>query len=366
MPSGGCEVTPGYNLSPGERVNNAKLNQGFQPVVRVEEGAITERELEASLGGQFSTIRGHNLLCNGDFSYWPQEEVGNYSPFTGVVTGGRKNDFGGVARWVTANDANRTLTKSTFPPGDVSVPDSLFYWLRWDQTAPIASTNPIPYLGQRLENVRLCAGRSFTFSIWVFATGALTVTPEARQFFGVHPSGPTPSDPVIVSGTPVTLAPNVWTEVKSTFQLPNVSGKTISDLYSATANFPSFTEFRLRVPTGITFTMGFTHAMLLAGDTMTAWDDRSPSIDYVIAQRYYQVVAFFWSSNLAQYTPFVNLTIPMLSDPAGLILSPVISSGSGGQVAAMALHKHSLVQSVANSVNSTGFVWLDGELHSPD
>ena len=48
MPSGSCTVNPSIVLATNDLIDNAKLNEGFQPSVQVDAGAITSRELNAS------------------------------------------------------------------------------------------------------------------------------------------------------------------------------------------------------------------------------------------------------------------------------------------------------------------------------
>ena len=45
MSSGGIDVTPGRVLTSTELIDNAKLNDLGRPVLRVQAGAITSREL---------------------------------------------------------------------------------------------------------------------------------------------------------------------------------------------------------------------------------------------------------------------------------------------------------------------------------
>jgi hypothetical protein len=92
MPSGGITITPGYQLAPGEKVNNAKLNQGFQPVGQVNEGAITGRELDQGIVSAISSLK--NLLCNGGFQIWYNEN------YTALQTSGLTHEYGATARWV--------------------------------------------------------------------------------------------------------------------------------------------------------------------------------------------------------------------------------------------------------------------------
>lgn len=181
MPSGGITITPGYHLAAHERVNNAKLNQLGQPVGRIDEGSIGERELNVeSLQTLIATTQ-RNLLCNGSFRLFDANILTgllNFAPYSG------DHEYSSARRWVIANDANRTASKEAFTIGVIEIPDAgnPTDFLRWAQSAPL-SVNP-GYLGQRLEDVRKFSGQRVTFSIYVRSAAPLTVTPKVRQFFG--------------------------------------------------------------------------------------------------------------------------------------------------------------------------------------
>lgn len=363
MPSGGITITPGYQLAPGERVNNTKLNQLGQPVGQVDEGAITDRELAASINLTLSNVRGNNLFCNGDFRLWIGEELGYPLSVSGLTAfPALKHDYLGPARWVTPNDANRTLSRQNFTIGQTEVPDSLPYFNRWVQGTAIAGINPT-YIGQRLENVAAMSGRTVTLSIWVRAASALILTPSVRQFFG-SPGG---SADVVQDGTPVTLVANVWKEIKETFTIGDVTGKTITNNYDFGGSvFPSFTEFRLVVPQAITFTLDTAHAMLSAGTASLGWDDRLPYEDYLFASRYGQVLGMILSDNILTHgQPFVNLRVPTLAPLgyAGVFLHPF--AGTGATIGFPSIYQYGFLQATNHTVISNAYVIIDSELHAP-
>jgi len=366
MPSGGITITPGKILADGEKVSNAKLNQGFRPVGRVDEGAITDRELAGSVNNLLGQVPGVNQLCNGDFSIWMLEEIGTDpgAVFSGVIAGGRKTDIATVNHWFIANDANRKISRQEFAIGQTEVPDHPRYFLHWLQNPPVDAGIPLAYFGQRLENVRLYSGATVTFSIWVRTPNPGPVTPQVRQFFGTGGSAD-----VVTDGDSQDVGV-AWTEIKQIFQIPSVNGKSINDLYAYNSNlFSSFTEFRIAVPGAhdAAFQMDFAHAMLSYGDFIPGWDARPPNADYLFASRYEQYGGIVLSSSLTNFLPFVNLRVPMLATNAGLDakITLTFGSGTGGTLGGHPVYQAALVQANVHSVVAAATYRIQAELHAP-
>jgi hypothetical protein len=99
MPSGGITITPGYQLAPGEKVNNTKLNQLGQPVGRVDEGAITARELDPD---SVRAAQAGELFCNGDFGW------GLFLNQFEFKSGRAQSRLWRPNRWVIRTTPNRT------------------------------------------------------------------------------------------------------------------------------------------------------------------------------------------------------------------------------------------------------------------
>lgn len=349
MPSGGITITPGKILGATEEVSNAKLNQGFRPVGRIDEGAITTRELAATLNSVLNAVRGKNLLCNGNFQLWdyfpggaPTESI------IGAYPGGREHDYGSANRWVMANDANRTVAGMFFNEGQTDVPDFPFNFLRWTQGAPVA-VDP-SYFGQRIENVSSLASRTLTLSIWARPGATLTVTPEARQFFG---NGFGASLAVLTTIDAVELPGNEWTQITATFELPAVSGKTIT-----TGNF---TEFRIDVPQDVDFEIDWAHAQLEVGDAATGFEERMIHEEFVYAMRYYEVMGMMLSTDVTIVKPFVRAIFPKID---GTTPTMVAASGTGATIASGALDNRFAFQDTDHSEVAPAAITFDGELHA--
>jgi hypothetical protein len=416
MPSGGITITPGKILADGEKVSNAKLNQGFRPVGRVDEGAISTRELEAGIATVINALHGRNLLCNGSFQLWANPN------YTGLQAGGYVHDYGAVERWVIANDANRAVTRQQFTSGSLDIPSGVDF-LRWIQSSAV-TPNP-SYIGQRLEDVRRFSGLKAVFSIYLRAATDLSVTPKVRQVFGgvkrtiqssvgsigsasgvyidsarsfragdqgagivITGSGFGPitstittvtdeggiviadtsggaatgltavitglagSAAVVTAGTVLPLLANVWTRLEQVFDVPSISGKTIPDIAQG-----SFTEFRVEVPQGATFQIDFANAQLEFATGATAFERRLLHEDIAYARFYTQGVVMNLSNDITVWKPFITLDDKRVRPT--FILVP--TAGTGGKVE-LRVTNFFIFQSVNHSAIAPAFVLTDSEI----
>jgi hypothetical protein len=314
MPSGGITITPGYQLGIGERVNNPKLNQGFQPVGRVNEGAITDREIDATSVGIALGVGGRNMLINGDFRV-----SGDYFlPFnTGLTGSGQDHDYN-INRWVMANDANRVASRYSFTPGQTEVSGRPEWGFTWKQNSALA-VEPA-YFGQRLPNVVFLSDVKVTFSIWMRSNVPTSVIPQMRQFFGI---GGGISPEVLLAGAAVSLVANVWQQIVYTVTVPSISGKSFNDVYA-------FTEFRILVPQALTFTMDFAQGQLELGPVATKFDQKSLADELAEAARYYEVIGIILYDNIStKGKPFVNMRVAKRPTASGPTLTLIPQSGTG-------------------------------------
>ncbi len=421
MPSGGITITPGYQLGVGEPVNNSKLNQGFQPIGQVNEGAITGRELSSDISSVINSLKGRNLLCNGAFQMWLAPTWG-----PGISGTPYNHDYGLLLRWVLTNDINRAMTRQQFPTGSTEIPDGIDF-LRWIQSGNLTVTPA--YLGQRLEDVRRFGGATLAFSIYLRPASNLTVTPKVRQVFGSvkrqmvgtisHPfsdgryvdtgegfrqsdvggtlavtgpgyaqsgtivtffdpglvainntagtivndltalvTSPPGSAAVVTAGDPVNLVAGVWTRLEQVFEVPNVSGKTIP-----TVDLDSFTEFRVDVPLGSTFQIDFANAQLEFATAATAFERRPMYDDMAYARYYHEQRQIRLSTNIGVWQPFHSFD-PKLSRPIITLPVSLISSGTGGRVG-LDLDSGSdrfVIQTLNHSTIASGLVVADSEI----
>lgn len=346
----GILITPGKTFGPTEKITTAKLNALGRPIASLEPGAVGINELDADAVRGIINAPGKNLFCNGDFHVWAADDLGLSASIAGVIAGGRTHDYGGAARWVTTNDANRTASRQVFAVGQTEVPDSPTNFMRWVQSA--APVSAAPYMGQRLEDVAPLSGKTVTLSIWVRATAGLTVQPAVRQYF----SGAGSAD-VVTLGTIVALTANAWQKVTQTFTVPDASGKTIG-----TPPENTFTEFRIMVQPGISFQVDFAQAMLVLGSSAMVWETRLPHEDLIYAARYYQILGLVLSTNITAWTPFVNLRVRMRKQFGGLVITLVPQTGTGATIGGG--YQSSLVQTANHSAVSLAYATIDGELNA--
>jgi len=288
-----------------------------------------------------------------------------------TVTGGSRHlfigdthQYGHAARWVIANDANRTATRLAFTPGQTAVPDNPNVYLRWHQSAVMSSVINPAYFGHRNSNVSGFSQRLLLWTIWVRADSNLTVTPAIRQSFGDFTLGA--SADVRVAGTPVPLLAGIWTKIKTTWTPPSVSGKTFGVSGSRPTQQAPFIEFRIEVPLTTIFDIDFAHSQLIDGDVELPWDVRPFVVDYLSALRFRQQVGIMLSDNLATHgNPSVNLPIAMVA-PVNLgqiTLTP--SSGTGGAVAGDSGLRNHIIQTDPHSAVAQAVILVDQELHAP-
>lgn len=114
MPTGGCTTTPGYNLDPDELADNAKFNQGFDPTVQVDAGAINDREV-----GQISPSK---IGGSGAVTSTPNTFQYNSPDFvTGVFLDGTftigSNQLHSATANFTADDVGRPIVGNGIQPG---------------------------------------------------------------------------------------------------------------------------------------------------------------------------------------------------------------------------------------------------------
>lgn len=420
MPSGSITVTPGkqFVLVPAEKVSLQKLNELGQPVGRVDEGAITIRELDPSIGVVLNSVRGRNLFCNGAFQMWANTNL------TGLITGGLTHEYGSAARWVTANDANRAITLQNFPTGSTEVPHGI-YFLRWIQSANVAN-NP-SYIGQRIEDVRRFSGQPMAFSVYVRATANITVTPKLRQVFGgvkrtmqttigslgsasgvytdgargfrasevgagIVVSGPGPFGPITstintvsnpgsiiidnTSGgtaaglTAVITSPagsaSVVTAGTAVALVANtwtriVEPFTVPDVTGKTipdAAVNSFTEFRVEMPLSTTFQIDFANAQLEVGTDATTFEPRLLPEDLIYSRFYLEGQIIGLSNDITVWKPFITLEDKRVRPT---LQFAILGGGTGAKVELRETDSF-VTQGANNSAISTGVVVADSEI----
>jgi hypothetical protein len=157
---------------------------------------------------------GKNKVINGNFGIWQRG-----TSFSTVGYGGRYADrfLGGT----NGSVVTRTVSQQTFTPGAAPVAGyEGQYFLRVDQSvAGTAATFNV--LDTQIEDVRTFAGQTVTFSVWLKADAARTVTGTISQLFGSGGSGTVDTS---LGSFSVTTA---WTRFSATITIPSITGKTL-------------------------------------------------------------------------------------------------------------------------------------------
>jgi hypothetical protein len=221
---------------------------------------------------------GKNKILNGDFTI-------NQRAFTSTTTSGTYM----YDRWrTTISGGTATYTAQTFTPGEITGYESKNYIQI--VTSGQSAVSDYALLAQKIEDVRTLAGQTVTVSFWAKAsTGTPKVGVAFEQIFGTGGSSA-----VAVKGGDVTISSS-WARYSVTFNLPSVTGKTIStsndsvliaELWtSAGSNYASaYTAIGIQ-----NATISLWGVQVEAGSNVTAFQTATgnPASELAACQRYY-------------------------------------------------------------------------------
>jgi hypothetical protein len=238
--------------------------------------------IEVDSNGNSASSSG-NVIINGGFDIW-QRGAG---PFT--------SETYTADRWITQfSGAVGAVSRQAFAPGQTDVPGNPTFFLRF----AVSTGDNAARIEQRLEDVTVSSGRTYTLSFWAKGTnpssGAIEIF--SRQEFGLGAGG---SPGVALSQGTVVLT-GFWKRFTKTFTFDSVAGKTISS--------PSqFWGFDIRQPSADTgtaaWTMDIANVQLEEGTVATPFRRNGANIQAELAacQRYY------WRlSQGANFRPYGN------------------------------------------------------------
>jgi hypothetical protein len=192
-------------------------------------------------------------------------------------------------RWrTTISGGTATYTAQTFTPGEITGYESKNYIQI--VTSGQSAVSDYALLAQKIEDVRTLAGQTVTVSFWAKAsTGTPKVGVAFEQIFGTGGSSA-----VAVKGGDVTISSS-WARYSVTFNLPSVTGKTIStsndsvliaELWtSAGSNYASaYTAIGIQ-----NATISLWGVQVEAGSNVTAFQTATgnPASELAACQRYY-------------------------------------------------------------------------------
>jgi hypothetical protein len=290
-------------------------------------GTVTVSFDEANFGGAQGAA-GKNIFLNSDFSVWQRG-----TSFTNPANQSFTTD-----RWSMYYDgsgATRTISQQTFA-GDNPTGCNASYYLRWAQSvAGTGSTTNALY--NKIEDVRKFNGQTVTVSFWAKADATRTIVLQTYQEFGSGGSGAVLANSVSVSAT------TSWQRFSSTFTMPSVSGKTITENSSI--------SHILNFPINATGTFDVTGFQLELGSAATPFQTATGTIQGEIAacQRYYfraggdstyQPMAWGVARTTTDVRFAINLPSKMRVSPNAVEYSTLIAAlpgNSGLTVTALAL-----------------------------
>lgn len=253
-------------------------------------------------GGVLAGFR--EKIINGDFEIWQRATSQNTS---GYRSTDRWNIFGG-GTWTFARVLNASNAFLDAPKynGFLNV------------TVGADAANP-PTIQQRIEGIRQFDGKGITFRARIFPTVNMQVTVAPFMVYG---TGGSAVDVIPVKTQ--NLVANVWNEVKLTFDLPTLAGKTISETDSCL-------QIQIRFPTGLVFGAYNTRISLVEGDA-TAEEAPPPprhiQQELALCQRYYEKGAaqLYISGASSQFGAAASFKVSKRSAPTISLSNPT----SGG------------------------------------
>jgi hypothetical protein len=229
------------------------------------ETLVADSSTSTGLRYQGNYAAGKNKIINGDFNIWQR---GTSSSGNGYL----------ADRWfMTYSVAPTTFTQSrqTFTPGTAPVAgyESRYFW-RYAITT--VGSNTDMYIGQLIEDVTTFAGQTMTFSIWLKADSARSVSLSYNQNFG---SGGSSAVSAQVATYSVTTA---WTRFSTTISIPSIAGKTIGT--------SSYLQFFLSATPASGFSLDCWGVQAEAGSVATAFQTATGTIQGELdaCQRYYE------------------------------------------------------------------------------
>lgn len=279
-----------------------------------------------------------NAIINGAFDIWQRG--------TTITNPGLFNLI--ADRWLLYNDGTggtRTVSQQTFTPGaaPISGYEGTFFLRYNESVATTGSSNNL--IDQRIEDVRMFAGQTMTFSFFAKADAARTVGVVFDQNFG---SG---GSTTVVSATTNFSLTTAWQRFTVTIAMPSISGKTIGT--------GSFLQVRFSLPRNVIQTIDIWGVQLEAGSTATAFKRNASNIQGELAacQRYfqtyggYEATGNFFSSSAARLVLPLKVTMrvaPTMTYPTGTLTNYIDQVGVGARTP-------SAISGQTSSINAATF-----------
>jgi len=290
---------------------------------------------------------GKNKIINGDFGVWQRG-----TSFSAIADSTYFADRF-VTNW-SAGGASNTYSRQTFTPGTAPVSGyEGTYFARAAATGATGSTQI--GMGQRIEDVRIFAGQTVTYSFWAKADSARTISCYIQQNFGSGGSS------TVASSVTVGAITTSWARYSITVTLGSLTGKTIGtssylqfDIYAGSqTGSPTFDIWGIQLEAGSVATPFTTATGTLQGELAAC-------------QRYYyraggqaayQTLASAYSSSSTNAYAVMALPVPMRIIPTSIDYSTICfqdsADGISGSFSAVSFSSPGL-QTVRVSCTTTG------------
>jgi hypothetical protein len=348
-------------------VTGAALNDNVE-IVAYKTFSIPNVYTQAQSDARFVATAGNqhkNYVINGKFDIWQRG--------TTQTTSG----YGSADRWQFTNTGStKTTSQQSFTLGQTDVPENPKYFSRTVVTS-VAAVGNFTANFQRMENVLLSSGKTFTLSFYAKADATKNIAVEFTQSFGT--GGAPSADVTSISVSTLALTTN-WQKYTVTGTFPSVSGKTLG-----TAGNDYF-QFIFWLEAGSTFntrtntlgqqsgTFDISQVQLEEGSVATNFEYRSIQTELALCQRYYeksfqlvtapaqnvgttgmhyfpQVVA----ASTIMGTPTVRFIVPKRSTPTITIFNPSAANAQIRNAAINADFSGTTINTTGNPTSEVSF-----------
>jgi hypothetical protein len=254
-----------------------------------------------------------NKIINGNFDIWQRG------------TSQTSSGYGSADRWQNYHDTStKTASQQSFTLGQTEVPGNPKYYLRHVITTG-GGANDRVFTNQRIEDVSILAGKTFTFSFWAKADSAKNIAIEVVQNFG---TGGSPTSAITGIGVTTYSLTTSWQKFTGTISIPSISGKTIG------TDGNDYTSFSFWFDAGSTYnsrtnslgnqsgTFDIAQVQLEEGSAATPFEQRPIGVELSLCQRYYSKSAEY---DVAPAEGSDQKSVTTLIDMAGgLIRTPYL------------------------------------------
>jgi hypothetical protein len=318
------------------RLNFAGLTRVYNDIpaersLWADQNSITQFPGDAALqsvgGGQIAGFR--NVLMNGDMVLG-QRGTSFTQPGAGTYT---------LDRWMVTYDgsgATHTANRTTNPLPQQMI-DAGFQWGMNRTISALGTGNTYQYIHQRVEGVRTLAGKTATFSLWVYGSVPFTGVLILQQYFGTGGS-PSPTLTLANVNVPVTTTAQKFSV---TYQIPSISGKTLG------TNGDDWLGVFFGLPAQTIITAVVTGMQLEPGSVATPFEFRSPSVEQPLCQRYFY--------NVSAYVNATTIGAETLTFPTAMRATPTVSGGGAGYTSNLISNKSTAHQQTTAAVQTLAF-----------